>query len=108
RIANKGSAGFYKGETAKAIAGAMKTGGGLITEKDLAGYKAIWRTPIQVTYRGKKLYTMPPPSSGGIVIAMTANMLRNTDLGKLGWHSAMHVHWLVETWRRAFAARNEV
>ena len=106
RIAAKGSAGFYKGETAKAIADAMKSGGGLITEKDLAGYKPAWREPIKVGYRGKQLYTMPLPSSGGIVIAMTANMLRNTDLAKLGWHSTQHVHWLVEVWRRAYAARN--
>jgi gamma-glutamyltranspeptidase/glutathione hydrolase len=108
RIAKKGPDGFYKGETAAAIAKAMKEGGGLITAKDLASYKAIWREPIRVAYRGKKLYTMPPPSSGGVVIAMTANMLRKQDLGKLGWHSAEHVHWVVEAWRRAFATRNEV
>jgi gamma-glutamyltranspeptidase/glutathione hydrolase len=108
RIAKQGSAGFYKGETAKAIAKAMKDNGGLITEKDLAGYKALWRAPIKVSYRGKQLYTMPPPSSGGIVIAMTANMLRGLDLAKMGWHSTGHIHYLVEVWRRAFAARNEV
>lgn len=108
RIAKQGSAGFYKGETAKAIATAMHDNGGLITEKDLAGYKAVWREPIKVSYRGKQLYTMPPPSSGGIVIAMTANMLRGLDLAKLGWHSTAHIHYLTEVWRRAFAARNEV
>jgi gamma-glutamyltranspeptidase/glutathione hydrolase len=108
RIAKKGSAGFYKGETAKAIATAMHDNGGLITEKDLAGYKALWRDPIKVKYRGKLLYTMPPPSSGGIVIAMTANMLRALDLAKMGWHSTPHIHYLTEVWRRAFAARNEV
>lgn len=108
RIAAKGSAGFYKGETAKAIATAMHDNGGLITAKDLAGYKALWRDPIKVKYRGKQLYTMPPPSSGGIVIAMTANMLRGLDLAKLGWHSTAHIHYLTEVWRRAFAARNEV
>jgi len=108
RIAAKGPDGFYKGETAAAIAAAMKQDGGLITAKDLEGYKAIWRQPIKFAYRGKHLYTMPPPSSGGVVLAMTANMLRKQDLGKLGWHSAAHVHWVVEVWRRAFAARNEV
>ncbi|HTL34505.1 MAG TPA: gamma-glutamyltransferase [Kofleriaceae bacterium] len=106
RIANKGSTGFYKGETAKAIATAMKEHGGLITEKDLAGYKVVWRDPIKIGYRGKTMYTMPLPSSGGIVIAMTANMLRNVDLAKLGWHSTQHIHWLTEVWRRGFAARN--
>lgn len=108
RIATKGSAGFYKGDTAKAIADAMKQNGGLITAKDLASYKPVWRQPIKVTYRGKLLYTMPPPSSGGIVIAMTANMLRSLDVAKLGWHSTAHIHYLTEVWRRAFAARNEV
>jgi gamma-glutamyltranspeptidase/glutathione hydrolase len=51
---------------------------------------------------------MPPPSSGGIVLAMTAGMLGKLELGKLAWHGAEHVHWLVEVWRRAFAARNEL
>jgi gamma-glutamyltranspeptidase/glutathione hydrolase len=107
RIAQKGPDGFYKGDTATAIVDAMKDGG-LITAKDLAGYKPIWREPLHVMYRGKKLYTMPPPSSGGVVIAMTANMLRKLDLAKLGWHSTAHIHNVVEIWRRAFAARNEV
>jgi len=108
RIAAKGPDGFYKGDTAKAIVAAMKADGGIITDKDLASYKVQWRTPLTVNYRNKWFATMPPPSSGGIVLAMTANMLADVDLAKLGWHSAVHVHWLVEVWRRAFAARNEV
>jgi gamma-glutamyltranspeptidase / glutathione hydrolase len=108
RIAAKGAPGFYTGDTAAAIVAEMKRGGGIITAADLAGYRAVWRTPIEVGYRGRTLVVMPPPSSGGIVIAMTANMLRGQDLAKLGWHSEAHVHWLVEAWRRAFAARNEI
>jgi gamma-glutamyltranspeptidase/glutathione hydrolase len=57
-------------------------------------------------YRGLQFATMPLPSSGGVVLAMSAHMLGSHELGKLGWHSAEHVHWLVELWRRAFAARN--
>src|SRR6185503_13605716 len=68
----------------------------------------VWREPIAFKYRGKTFHTMPPPSSGGIVLAMTANMLGKQDLAKAGWHSAQHIHWVVEVWRRAFAARNEV
>ncbi len=108
RIAAKGPNGFYKGPTAAAIAEVMKKEGGLITKQDLAGYKPIWREPVRFSYRGKTFMTMPPPSSGGVVLAMTANMLRGLDLAKLGWHSTEHVHWVVEVWRRAFAARNEV
>ncbi|MGE5180464.1 MAG: gamma-glutamyltransferase [Acidobacteriota bacterium] len=106
RIADKGADGFYKGPTAQAIVDEMKRGGGIITAKDLEDYKPEWRQPIELDYRGHHITTMPLPSSGGVVMAMSANMLRDVDLAKLGWHSAQHIHWLVEVWRRAFAARN--
>lgn len=108
RIRDHGPDGFYKGETAKAIADAMKANGGTITEADLAAYKPVWREPLRFTYRGHSVVSMPPPSSGGIVLAMTAGMLRGKELGALPWHGAEHVHLVVEAWRRAFAARNEV
>src|SRR5690606_25091664 len=91
-----------------ALVEVMQKEGGLITAKDLANYKPIWRKPLEFSYRGKSFMTMPPPSSGGVVLAMTANMLAKRDLAELGWHSTEHVHYLVEVWRRAFAARNEV
>ncbi|MEO8700018.1 MAG: gamma-glutamyltransferase [Kofleriaceae bacterium] len=108
RIADKGPDGFYKGETAAAIVAEMKAGGGIITAEDLAAYKVVWREPLAVAYRGNSLMTMPPPSSGGIVIAMTAGMMRQVELGKLQWYGPDHVHRLVEVWRRGFAARNEL
>jgi gamma-glutamyltranspeptidase/glutathione hydrolase len=108
RIAAKGADGFYKGDTAGLIVAEMKTGGGIMTAEDLASYKAIWREPLRFSYRGRSLISMPPPSSGGIVLAMTAGMLRGIELGKLAWYGADHVHRLVEVWRRAFAARNEL
>ncbi len=108
RIRDQGADGFYKGETAAAIAKDMKANGGLITLEDLAGYKAEWRDPLRIAYRGHSVVSMPPPSSGGIVIGMTAGILRNFDVSKFAWHGYDHVHYLVETWRRAFAARNEL
>ncbi|CAN5596889.1 gamma-glutamyltransferase [soil metagenome] len=108
RIAKQGPEGFYKGDTAKAIADEMVRGKGLITAGDLAGYKAVWRDPLHTVYRSKQLITMPPPSSGGVVLAMTANMLKGSELGKLPWHGTEQVRRVVETWRRAFAARNEI
>ena len=108
RISEQGPSGFYQGPVAEAIAAEMAQHGGLITTNDLKGYQALWRDPLRFDYRGKHLITMPPPSSGGIVVAMTGNMLAGVDLAKLGWHSAAHVHWLVEVWRRAYAARNEL
>ena len=108
RIAAQGPDGFYKGETAAAIVAEMTRGGGIITAADLAGYHAVWRTPLRFSYRGYSMVTMPPPSSGGIVLALTTGMFRNVDMATLPWHSAPHVHRLIETWRRAFAVRNEV
>ncbi|MBL9013909.1 MAG: gamma-glutamyltransferase [Myxococcales bacterium] len=108
RIRDSGADGFYKGETAKAIADEMKAGGGLITMEDLAKYEAVWREPLRFTYRGRAVASMPPPSSGGIVLAMTAGMLKSKELSRLEWHGADHVHLLAEVWRRAFAARNEL
>jgi gamma-glutamyltranspeptidase / glutathione hydrolase len=108
RIAERGPDGFYKGETAAAIVAEMTANGGLITADDLAKYSVVWREPLRFGYRGYSLVTMPPPSSGGIVIAMTAGLLGRLELGKLPWYGAEHVHWLVEVWRRAFGARNEL
>jgi gamma-glutamyltranspeptidase/glutathione hydrolase len=108
RIAARGADGFYKGETAAAIVAEMKSGGGLISADDLAKYTPVWREPLRFSYRGYSLASMPPPSSGGIVLAMTAGMLGKLDVGKLAWYGAEHVHWLTEVWRRAFAARNEL
>ena len=108
RIRDQGPDGFYKGETAKAIVDEMKAGGGIITATDLAGYQPVWRDPLRFSYRGNSIVSMPPPSSGGIVLAMTAGMLKATDVGKLAWHGPDHVHLLTEVWRRAFAARNEL
>jgi len=108
RIAAKGPDGFYKGETAAAIVEEMKRGDGLITEKDLASYTPVWRDPLKLAYRGNAVTSMPPPSSGGVALAMTAGMLAEVELGKLPWHGKEHVHRLAEVWRRAFAARNEL
>ncbi|HEX4421838.1 MAG TPA: gamma-glutamyltransferase [Kofleriaceae bacterium] len=108
RIADRGPDGFYKGETAAAIVAEMQAGGGIMTADDLAKYTAVWRDPLRFGYRGYSVVSMPPPSSGGIVLAMTAGLLGKLELGKLPWYGASHVHWLVEVWRRAFAARNEL
>jgi gamma-glutamyltranspeptidase/glutathione hydrolase len=108
RIAERGADGFYKGETAAAIVAEMKANGGIITADDLAKYTAIWREPLRFAYRGYSIVSMPPPSSGGIALAMTAGLLGRLEVGKLAWYGAEHVHWLVEVWRRAFVARNEL
>ena len=105
RIQNKGWAGFYQGETARLLAAAMKKHGGLITEEDLAAYEAKERTPVHGTYRGYDVYSMYPPSSGGVAVLEMLNILECFDLAEAGFGSALHLHLLAEAMRRTFADR---
>ncbi|MCH9008225.1 gamma-glutamyltransferase [candidate division KSB1 bacterium] len=105
RISKHGREGFYKGKTAELIESDMKANGGLITRQDLADYQAVVRRPIRTTYRGYEVLGMPPPSSGGITVALMLNILEEYDLSQPGHNSAAYVHIVVEAMRRAFAAR---
>jgi gamma-glutamyltranspeptidase/glutathione hydrolase len=106
RIADHGPDGFYKGPTAATLARVMAEHDGLITEADLQAYRAKWRTPLAFTYRGHTIVSMPPPSSGGVTLAMLCNILSSDNLGSLGWQSPAALHLELEAMRRAFAARN--
>ena len=96
---------FYEGETAKLIVADMKANGGIVTMDDLRTYEPTIRQPLRGTYRGYEILTMPPPSSGGIVLLEMLNMIEPYDLRSMGWHSSTYVHTLVEIMRRAFADR---
>ncbi|HWO08885.1 MAG TPA: gamma-glutamyltransferase, partial [Polyangiaceae bacterium] len=80
--------------------------GGIMTSGDLESYQPRWRTPIELEYRGHTIVSMPPPSSGGVALALIANTLRGDALGAGGYHSPAHLHLLAEAMRRAFADRN--
>jgi gamma-glutamyltranspeptidase/glutathione hydrolase len=105
RIQQQGRAGFYSGETPRMIAADMRKHGGLITEEDLAQYEARERKPIHSAYRGFDIYSMPPPSSGGIAVVEMLNVLEGYDLKSFTHNSEAYVHLLTETMRRAFADR---
>jgi len=107
RIADSGAAGFYRGPTADLIAAQMERSGGIITRDDLAGYKAVERTPVIGTYRGDTVISMPPPSSGGPLLIQMLNMLELYDFDSIPYHSAAHAHILAEIMRRAYADRAE-
>ncbi|HYK11161.1 MAG TPA: gamma-glutamyltransferase [Gemmatimonadales bacterium] len=105
-IADSGPSVFYKGQIADLIVAEMKRGHGIMTKADLAGYQAKWRTPIEVTYRGYRIYSMPPASSGGVTMAEIFNILSGYDsLSAFG--STRYVHLEAEAMRRAFMDRNE-
>ena len=106
RIAEQGPAGFYTGETAELIVAEMKRGGGIISLEDLKAYQPKWRDPVEFVYRGHKVLAMPPASSGGLTLALMANIAEGFDLRKLGWHSPASLHVIAEASRRAFADRN--
>jgi gamma-glutamyltranspeptidase/glutathione hydrolase len=107
RIAKNGKDGFYKGETADLIANDMAANGGLITKSDLAKYKAVWRKPSETTYRGYKIISMPPPSSGGPIIAEILNVMENADMKKLGFQTPASINVEAEAMRQAYADRSE-
>ena len=105
RIAAEGPDGFYRGRTAALVAREMEAHGGLITEADLAAYAPRVREPVRGDYRGYEVLSMPPPSSGGVALIQMLNVLEGYDLGAAGHGSALNVHRLAETMRRAFADR---
>jgi gamma-glutamyltranspeptidase/glutathione hydrolase len=106
RIAERGAAGFYTGETARYIAETMRKEGGIITEADLARYKPEWRLPVKSTYRGYTLLTMPPSSSGGVVVTETMNILEGYPTMP-AFGSTEYAHILGSAYQRAFVDRNE-
>lgn len=106
-IQEHGQDGFYAGENAQRLAGFMAANGGIITEEDLANYAAVEREPIRGTYRGHEIVSMPPPSSGGVVLVEMLNILEGYDLQAMGHNSADYLHVLTETMRRAYADRAE-
>jgi gamma-glutamyltranspeptidase/glutathione hydrolase len=104
-IAHNGPNAFYHGEIATKIVKFMKKNGGLITATDLALYQAKLRQPIHGTYHGYDVYSMPPPSSGGIHVIQILNILEGYDLSKTERYDAEFTHLLAEAMKLAFADR---
>ncbi len=105
-IMRKGTDAFYKGDIAKKIAADMAANDGLITEEDMAAYKVYERKPVFGSYKGYKIATMPPPSSGGVHMIEMMNMLENDDLKVKGHNSAATLHLYIESMRQAYADRS--
>ena len=104
-IRDSGPAGFYRGRVADLIVAEMNRGGGLISHEDLAAYRAIWRDPIEISYRGHTIYSMPPASSGGVTMGEILNIMEGYDpLPAFGSVALMHRE--AEAMRRAFTDRN--
>ncbi|NBB05719.1 gamma-glutamyltransferase [Pseudomonas monteilii] len=107
RIADKGVSEFYQGKTADLLVAQMQADKGLITKEDLKGYKAVWREPMAVSWRGNVVYTAPPPSSGGVALAQLLGIKedRAADFKGVAHNSAQYIHLLAEIEKRVFADR---
>lgn len=105
RIARRGAAGFYRGPVARAIAGVVHSGRGILTTADLGRYRPLPRKPLRGEYRGFTVLTMPPPSSGGVALLEVLNILEPHDLRGMGADSPATLHLLAEALKHAFADR---
>lgn len=106
QIKSKGAKSFYRGKTAEKLVATMQKYGGIITLADMAGYKPEIRTPIKFRYKGGyEIYSAPPPSSGGIVLAEIMNILEPLDVRSLKHGSVNDIHVLAEAMKHAFKDR---
>jgi len=104
-VAAQGPSGFYEGPVAEKLAKAVTDAGGIMTTDDLKKYQAVVRTPVRGTYRGYDIASMPQPSSGGVVLIETLNILEGFNLGELKQGSAASLHLLIEAMKRGYADR---
>ena len=104
-IAKDGKDAFYTGWVAEAIVKEMQRIGGLLTQEDLDQYQVIDRMPVTGTFQGARIDSMPPPSSGGVLLVQMLNVLSGFPLHKLGFQTPGATHVLTETLRLAFRDR---
>ncbi len=107
KIRDLGRDGFYSGKTARLIVKEMKRGNGIVSEQDLKDYKSVIRMPVTAVYKGYKVITVPPPSSGGIILIQLLKMTEPYPLKEWGFHSYKSIHLITEAERRSFADRSE-
>ncbi|AJC66966.1 gamma-glutamyltransferase [Dickeya zeae] len=105
-ISDKGPDAFYHGTLPQVIETAAKKGGGILTAADFANYRVTETKPITCSYRGYQFISSPPPSSGGITMCETLNILEGYDLKSMGFNSAQAIHVMTEAMRHAYMDRN--
>jgi gamma-glutamyltranspeptidase / glutathione hydrolase len=98
---------FYHGDLARELTQAIRKGGGLITEQDLASYEVKERQPVTGSYHNYTIISSPPPSSGGVALIEALNILEGYNLSRLGDRSPAEMHLVVEAYRRAYMDRSD-
>ena len=104
-IAAQGPRGFYEGPVADKLAKAIGDAGGIMTPDDLKSYRPVIRAPVRGTYRGYDIVSMPQPSSGGVVLLETLNILEGFPMSDMKQGSAASLHVMIEAMKRAYADR---
>jgi gamma-glutamyltranspeptidase/glutathione hydrolase len=107
QIKEKGRDGFYKGKTAELFVEQVQKNGGYISLADLENYNPVEREPVFGLYRGYKIISMGPPSSGGVCLIQLLNILENYDLKKDEWGGSSYIHKLVEAMKYVYADRSK-
>lgn len=107
RLQSRGAAEFYAGDTARLIARQFSEAGNWITLSDLAAYRPVVRPVLDGKYRGLRILTMPPPSSGGVALLQMLRILESHRIHRLDLDDPHRNHLMVEAMRRAFAVRSE-
>lgn len=105
-IAKQGPGAFYQGWIADETVRASQEAGGILAKADFEKYRALEYRPVRCTYRGYTIISAAPPSSGGVSLCETLNVLEGIPLAKLGYQSTQSLHYLIETFRYAYADRN--
>ena len=105
RIADEGPREFYEGTTAKLILEAMRRDGGIISARDLRDYRPTWRAPIRIDYGDYRIFTMAPPSAGGVLLGEILQILKPYALRDFGFQTPLYLHVLAEAERRAYLDR---
>jgi gamma-glutamyltranspeptidase/glutathione hydrolase len=104
-ISEQGPRGFYQGPVAEKLAKAIGEAGGIMTSDDLKSYQPIIRAPVRGSYRGYDIVSMPQPSSGGVVLLETLNILEGFAMRDMAQGSAPSLHVMIEAMKRAYADR---
>jgi len=104
-IAAEGPDGFYKGQVAESLVKSMTEHGGLISLEDLENYGPVWREPIHFVFDSLDIYSMPPPSSGGIVMGQILKLIEPYDFSAWTPATPEYIHLFCEASRLAFADR---
>src|SRR4051812_40742971 len=104
-IMQQGPRGFYQGPVAEKLVASIREAGGIMTLDDLKSYQPVIRSPVRGSYRGYDIVSMPQPSSGGVVLLETLNILEGFAMRDMAQGSAPSLHLMIEAMKRAYADR---